>query len=197
MKDAIEHKGDDTVFFENLFREYYQRLCLYACVYVHNPDDAEGIVKDVFIKMWENRKTIEIRTTQTGYLYAAVRNHCINFLEREKKKHRDIMLKLPEDISFSVISDTYDISDEIAARELEERIKELIEVLPQQCREIFIMSRFDNMPYDQIAQALNITSGTVKTQIFRALNKIRLGLSGYLTVIVLIVKCFTGNCFKM
>ena len=176
----------DVISFESLFREYYQRLCTYACMFIRDPDEAEGIVKDVFLKIWENWQTIDIRTSQAGYLYTAVRNNCINFLGRELKKRQEILIKLPEDISFTVASNTYDISDELSARELEMRIKQLIDDLPQHCREIFIMSRFDDLSYEQISQILNITTGTVKTQIFRALNKIRAGISDYLTAIVVI-----------
>jgi RNA polymerase sigma-70 factor (ECF subfamily) len=169
--------------FEALFRDYYQRLCLYACTYVHDPDDAEGIVKDIFVKLWEERETIDIKTSQISYLYTAVRNQCINFIQREQKNWRERITGLSDDIS---VSDDSDPSGELIARELEERIAQLVDALPPQCREIFMMSRYDNLSHEQIAQALNVSTGTIKTQIFRALNKIRAGLSDYLPTIAVI-----------
>jgi RNA polymerase sigma-70 factor (ECF subfamily) len=181
---SIHSKSTDNLqSFEALFRNYYQRLCLYACTFVRHQDDAEGIVKDVFVKLWEERETIDIQTSLTGYLYAAVHNQCLNFIQRNRKNWRERMTGLSDDISFS---DGFNPSDELIARELEERIARLVDTLPPQCREIFMMSRYDNLSHEQIAQALNVTTGTIKTQIFRALNKLRAGLSDYLPTLAVI-----------
>ncbi len=175
--DSICEGDKDS--FEELFKFYYNRLCSYAHSIVYQPDDAESIVKDVFVKMWEEREKIRIETSQAGYLYAAVRYKCINFSQRGWKKQKNI-IGLTDEMSQEIFaSGTPDASEYLMAKELEERVTQLVETLPPQCREIFQLSRIDELSYEEIAQILGISVGTVKTQIFRALAKIRVGLIDY------------------
>jgi RNA polymerase sigma-70 factor (ECF subfamily) len=152
---------------------------------VNHPDDAEGIVKDVFLRCWEDRGKIQINTSQTAYLYAAVRNSCFNYIKREQEKRHRLTHIFSEQAV--CIPDEVDISDQLAALELENRIAELVAALPTQCRTIFKMSRYEEMSYDEIADTLGISKGTVKTQMFRALSRIKAGIADYLTLIALLI----------
>ncbi|MDR1673340.1 MAG: RNA polymerase sigma-70 factor [Bacteroidales bacterium] len=166
-------------YFEILFRNYYERLCRYACTYVRQEDTAEGIVKDVFVTLWEEWETIDVKTSYSGYLYAAVRNGCINYLQRDRKRHGEVTA-LSDDMPLPA---GVDAAEELIARELEEQIAQLVDALPSGCRDIFKMSRYDNLSYGQIAEVLDVSVGTVKTQIFRALEKLRKGLADYLVML--------------
>ncbi|WP_423128759.1 RNA polymerase sigma-70 factor [Gaoshiqia sp. Z1-71] len=171
--------------FEILFRTYYKRLCAYAVSFVSQNDLAEDIVTDVFLKLWERRETLDISESVSSYLFRSVKNACINYLNREKSRKHTIS---ENEISWLNLKINYPVSDkyplsELIGRELEEKIREEIEKLPEQCREIFYLSRFEELSHKQIAEKLGISENTVKVQIYRALTKLRSGLKHYLPVI--------------
>ncbi len=172
----------DKKSFEILFRTYYNRLCAYAISFVSRNDVAEDIVIDVFLKFWERRESLQITDSVSFYLFQAVKNSCINYLNREKYRKLTVsenevkLLKLKTDYS---ISDKYPLTD-LIGRELEEKIRQEIEKLPEQCRQIFCLSRFEDLPHKEIAKKLGISENTVKVQIYRALVKLRNELKYYL-----------------
>lgn len=173
--------------FEVLFRSYYRRLCAYAASFVSQNDLAEDIVADVFMKLWEKRETLVISESVSSYLFRSVKNACINYLTREKNRKSTISENEISWLNLKIkypVSDTYPLSD-LIGRELEEKIRTEIEKLPQQCREIFFMSRFEDLSHKQIAEKLGISENTVKVQIYRALIKLRTGLKHYLPIIFL------------
>ena len=179
-------KGNKKAF-EILFRTYYQRLCAYAVSFVSQNDVAEDIVTEVFLKLWEKRETLNINDSVSSYLFRAVKNACINFLTREKTKLHTIS---ENEVNLLNLKIKYPISDNIPLtdlieEELAERIKEEIEKLPDQCREIFYLSRFEKLSHKEIAKKLGISENTVKVQIYRALIKLRSGLKHYLPIILL------------
>jgi RNA polymerase sigma-70 factor (ECF subfamily) len=179
-------KGDKKGF-EILFKTYYKRLCAYAVSFVSQNDLAEDLVTDVFLRMWEKKEAISITGSVSSYLFKSVKNSCINYLSREKS--RKLMVSENEvnllDLKMKyTISDKYPLSD-LIGHELEEKIRMEIEKLPDQCREIFYLSRFEELSHKKIADRLGISENTVKVQIYRALIKLRKGLKDYLPIIIL------------
>ncbi len=173
--------------FEILFRTYYKRLCAYAASFVSQNDIAEDIVTEVFLKLWEKRGSIAITISISSYLFQSVKNSCINYLTREKSRKQ--MVSENEINLFNIkiqyqLSDKYPLSD-IIGHELEEKIKNEIEKLPEQCSQIFYLSRFEELSHRQIAEKLGISENTVKVQIYRALIKLRKGLKDYLPIIII------------
>ncbi len=172
---------------EILFRTYYKRMCAYAVSFVSQNDLAEDIVAEVFLNIWEKRDTLNITESVSAYLFRAVKNSCINYLNREKSRRRTISENEVNLLNLKInypISDKYPLSDLINV-ELEEKIKAEIEKLPEQCREIFYLSRFEELSHKEIAEKLGISENTVKVQIYRALVKLRAGLRYYLPIILL------------
>jgi len=165
--------------FELVFKTYYPRLCTYAFHYTKQLEVAEDLVKDIFVHLWEKKEKLNIKTSLSGYLFRSVHNSCINYLNREKIIHKtysfeefpalELKMKQP-------LSPDYPIAH-FLAREMENQIIAEIDKLPDQCREIFKLSRFEGLSHKKIAEKLNISENTVKTQIFRALKKIRQSLS--------------------
>lgn len=161
--------------FELVFKTYYKRLCTYAFDYTKQLETAEDLVKDFFLNFWFNREKLEIKTSLSGYLFRSVHNLCINYLEREKKKNLEtpaenlylIELKLKQPLT-----QDYPIGN-LLASEMEDQIMTAIERLPEQCREIFKLSRFDELSHKKIAEKLSISENTVKVQIYRALQKLK------------------------
>ena len=164
--------------FELVFRTYYSRLCTFAFGYTKQIETAQDLVKDTFVYFWTNRDKLEIKTSLSGYLFCAVRNSCINYLQRDKNRNN---LSIEEITRLSIkicepLSDDYP-AGKILASELEEQIYSEIEKLPESCKEIFKLSRFENLSHKQIAEKLNISENTVKVQIYRALKNIKKALS--------------------
>lgn len=170
--------GDITAF-EMLFRTYYQPLCTYAYSFLQDKENAEEIVQSTFLLVWEKRETLEIRTSVRPYLYAMVRNACLNVLKHEKIKQRHAGEKIA-----SAERGHDPVSHAIAAIELEQRIKVAMEELPEQCRLVFKLSRFEELKYAEIATQLNISVKTVENHMGKALRMMREQLKDYLPLIL-------------
>jgi len=173
--------------FEILFRTYYKRLCAYAVSFVSLNEIAEDIVTDVFLKMWEKREDLVITESVTSYLFRAVKNSCINYLEREKNRKQTVSENEVNLLNLKIrypISDSYPLSD-LIGQELERKINFEIKKLPEQCAEIFRLSRMEELSHKEIADKLGISENTVKVQIYRALIKLRSGLEDYLPILIL------------
>lgn len=173
LVDSIRRGNSKS--FELVFKTYYPRLCTYAYDYTRQLEAAEDLVKDFFLHFWNHREQLEIKTSLSGYLFRAVHNQCVNYLQRQKK----LKVEVPSDNLCMIelklkrpYSADYPIGN-LLARETEAQILQAIENLPQQCREIFKLSRFEELSYKKIAEQLNISECTVKVQIYRALKKIR------------------------
>jgi len=184
LKSILEGRKEG---FEILFRTYYKRLCAYALSFVSQNDLAEDLVIDVFSKLWEKREMLNITDSVSSYLFRSVKNSCINYLNREKSRKYTIsenevnLLNLKMEYT---ISDKYPLAD-LIGKELEEKIRTEVERLPVQCREIFHLSRFEELSHKEIAKKLGISENTVKVQIYRALVKLRKELKDYLPIIFL------------
>jgi len=160
----------DVKAFEGLFKLYYSGLTIFANRFVNDIDAAEEIVSDVFAMLWEHGHEIEFKTTIKSYLFKSVQNRCLNYL-----KHQKI-----ENLYISYLERTKTLNDVLFAaessyleKETAQQINLALENLPEKCRQIFIMSRFDHMKYKDIAKELNLAPKTVERQISIALDKLR------------------------
>ncbi len=178
-------KAGQITAFEMLFRTYYQPLCSYAYTFVQDKDEAEEIVQSTFISLWEKKETLEIRTAVRPYLYAMVRNACLNVLKHEKvkKEHAAVQLAMGERSSDSV-------ARMVMASELETRIYEAMDTLPEQCRLVFKLSRFEELKYSEIAEHLNISIKTVENHMGKALKLMREQLREYLPLLIILMNGF-------
>ncbi len=154
--------GDETAF-ELVFKNYYPHLVLLAQKYLGDKDLSESIVQSVFVKMWEKRREIEIRSLK-GFLVVAVRNKCTNEL-----KHQQVVRE------YEKVSDAKEEAVWMTFNEnvYLQRINHVIEELPEQRRRIFKMSRMDGLKYREIAEKLNISPKTVEVQMGKALKYLR------------------------
>ena len=176
--------GDITAF-EMLFRTYYQPLCRYAYSFLQDKEGAEEIVQSTFLMVWEKRDTLAIRTSVKPYLYAMVRNACLNVLKHEKIKQKHAGEEL------AVADRSYDsVSQMVASNELEYKIKAALERLPEQCRMVFKLSRFEELKYAEIAEQLNISVKTVENHMGKALKIMREQLKDYLPLIMVFLNGF-------
>jgi RNA polymerase sigma-70 factor, ECF subfamily len=178
-------KAGDITAFEMLFRTYYQPLCNYAYTFVQDKDEAEEIVQSTFMSLWEKKETLEIRTAVKPYLYAMVRNACLNVIKHQKvkKQHAEVELAMGERSVESV-------ARTVMAGELETRIYEAMDALPEQCRLVFKLSRFEELKYAEIAEHLNISVKTVENHMGKALRIMREQLRDYLPLLIVLLNGF-------
>lgn len=160
-------KTGDQKAFEQLFHRYYPFLCLRATQLVKNADDAQEIVQELFVKLWEKRGETEIETSVKNYLSRAVKNQCLNFIKHNqiKNEHARRFLAEPESIPSE--------EDFWARAELLKTIEESLAKLPEKRREIFRLSREEGLKYREIAEKLNISVKTVETQMGLAIKTLR------------------------
>jgi RNA polymerase sigma-70 factor, ECF subfamily len=178
-------KTGDITAFEMLFRSYYQPLCNYAYTFVQDRDEAEEIVQTTFLSVWEKRNALDIRTGFKPYIYAMVRNACLNLIKHEKIKQLHVQGELAV-AERSVES----VSRTVMAAELETRIQSAMEKLPEQCRLVFKLSRFEELKYAEIAEQLNISVKTVENQMGKALKIMREQLAEYLPILIVLMSGF-------
>ncbi|RYU97174.1 RNA polymerase sigma-70 factor [Emticicia agri] len=174
-------QGNERIF-ETIFRKYYQSLCNYANSMLKEMDEAEEIVQNLFSGIWEKRAELEISISLKSYLYRAVHNHCLNRI-----KHLKIREEYQQYASNYHENSYESVGQSVMKNELERRIEEAIEKLPEQCRLIFRLSRFEELKYHEIAEKLGISPKTVENQIGKALKILRTDLAEYLPLIVLLI----------
>ncbi len=167
---------NDEGFLELLYPEYFVPLCNYAFVFLKSRELAEDVVHETIIKIWENRETIRIMGSFRAYLYRAVHNNCINTLRETEAFSR--LLKRAADQIFNrnaLITKNLDpyFLQEMYAADFEKDFNEAFNELPDQCREIFRLNRFEYLSYKEIAERMNISVNTVKTQMKRAIAKLK------------------------
>ena len=183
LEEAIWKKlqKKDLETFERYYREHYKSFFLIACKYLKDSLQAEEIVNDVFLKIWEDGKNIVIESSLKSYLYKAVINRCINTLNKNKREsdHRsDINLFRDEGYEMQLIEEN----------ELKIKLFAAIDQLPDQCRKVFEMSRFDELKQQEIADKLGISIKTVKNHITIALKQLgKVILSFMLTVVLFFI----------
>lgn len=178
-------KAGDLTAFEMLFRTYYQPLCNYAFTFVQDRDEAEEIVQSTFLNIWEKRENLSIHTGVKPYLYAMVRNACLNVIKHEKIKQQHVAMEMAvAERSIESVART------VMASELETRIYRAMDQLPEQCRLIFKLSRFEELKYAEIAEQLDISIKTVENQMGKALRIMREHLKDYLPLLIILMNGF-------
>lgn len=173
--------------FEYIFRTYYTSLCKYAKEILKDPQQAEDVVINLFATVWDDRKLLNIHTSIGSYLYRSTYNACLNVLRKKKieNKYRDYFIHHAD---FSRTHDygslSYPLSG-IIENEMEIKVNKVIDDLPPQCKKIFLMSRVDDYSHKEIAEKLDLSVNTVKSQIMNALKKINANLKKILTFLPL------------
>lgn len=179
LLEAIR-EGDETAF-EMIFKEYYQALCRYANSFLSDRDEAEEIVQNSFLSIWEKRSSITITTSLKAYLYQTIRNRCLNVIKHEKIKKQHVEHETVMRVNHHTAT-----SDTVLVNELEQKIYVAMQALPEQCRLVFKLSRFEELKYQEIADQLDISIKTVENQIGKALRIMREQLRDYLPIILLL-----------
>ncbi len=160
-------KKDNQQALEQLFQKYYFNLCLYAKKYVVCSDLAEEVVADVFFKIWQSRKTLQINTSLKSYLFVATKNLSINVVNKVKSDY--LKREIHETSSdFSHLN----TDESLHYNEVKTQIDQIIDELPPQRKIIFKLNRIDGLKYKEIAEKLGISVSTVQKQMIEAIKHI-------------------------
>ncbi|MCW0482068.1 RNA polymerase sigma factor [Gaoshiqia sediminis] len=158
-------RDDDYFSYNQLFMRYYARLCAFVYEYLQDEAVAEDLIQDLFLKLWAERKRIEIRERVISYLYKASRNAALNHLRSEKNRQKAInTLPLTE----SQPEDEFTDFDEFVVQ-----LQACIDELPDRSKQVFVMSRIDGFKLAEISEKLGISVKTIKNQIWKSMQYLR------------------------
>jgi len=164
--------------FEQVFKEHYKRLHAYAITILKDEVMGEEMVQQVFLKLWESGGMAQINGSVTGYLYRAVHNACLNHIKHQKVKQAYHHYVTTQQQHAATV-------ETLTVKELQVRIDQALNDLPEQCRTIFQMSRFEQLKYQEIADRLQLSVKTVENQMGKALRILREKLSDYLPTVLI------------
>jgi len=163
----------DADAYKRLFVRYYSPLVEYAAHFISD-EDAEELVQELMLYIWENREELVIETSLKSYLFTAVRFRCLSAIKK-RRYHERI-----HGLIYEKIKDQFDDPDYYLANELAENIRKAVGELPETYRETFILSRFGERTNAQIAEELAVSVKTVEYRIRQSLNILRIKLKDYL-----------------
>jgi RNA polymerase sigma-70 factor (ECF subfamily) len=175
-------KNGDHKTFENIFYTFFSRLMTYSKEYVIDLEAAREIVQDSFVKLWENRQQLNDNSNISAFLFTLVRNSSLNYLRQmiTRKKYIEYSQYKYHQYLLNYTALLDDSAENLLYRELEEKIKDVIEQLPEKCKTVFELSRLNNLKHKEIASKLNISVKTVENHIAEALRRIHVQLEEYL-----------------
>lgn len=159
---------DDQQAFKQFYQLLFFRLYQFAYTYVHSKENAEEVVNDVFLTLWQKRKTLNSISNINVYLYVAVKNVSLNYL---RKNTQTISLSM-DDLTVHHIHLVPNPESVLISRELQLRIRQAIDQLPPRCKIIFKLIKEDKLSYKEVATILKISVKTVDTQVYIALKKL-------------------------
>ncbi len=176
--DGLEQFSiSDLASFETLFRQYYQMLCTYAYRFVNDTDTAEEIVQELFYKIWEKREELQIHVSVKSYLFSAVHNRCLKFIEHKNVEARYRNYYLQHESEVDTENHTHS-----NVGELQVIIDQTLDSLPERCGRIFRLNRFEGLKYHEIALKLSISIKTVEANMGKALKMLRKNLKDYVEI---------------
>lgn len=180
--ESQQQETDFDKLFAEIYSKHYNELCIYAQRFLKDNDESEEIVQEIIFKLWEQREQLETVKSLRSYLYRSVHNRCINYIKhlQHKNKYSDkawIEMKKIE----------LEAAEEYNNKELEEKMNIAIDGLPQRCKEVFQLSRFEGKKNKEISEHLGISVKAVEANITRALTTLRENLNKYLKVEMVII----------
>lgn len=149
---------------EKIFKEFYAPLCNYAVKIINDTGQAEDIVQELFVQLWENQKLEKIENPER-FLLRSVKFKCIDFIRKSKRQHTELRENIPDENSF----ETTTLNEE----DVEPLLHYFASKLPPKTQKVFLLSRTSGLTYAQIADELNIAVKTVEAHQTKALKIMR------------------------
>lgn len=167
---SLIREGDDQAF-EKLFHEYYQSLTRFAWRYVESKAIAEELVQDLFLEIWEKRKTWEPFGKLRPCLYRIIKQKCLNHLKHSKIKRTYDKIWMDDWTTTTFWPEDADKDEEI--KRIITSLNQAVELLPHRSKMIYKLHKTDGLTYSEIAEVMEISQKTVESQMSRALKILR------------------------
>jgi RNA polymerase sigma-70 factor (ECF subfamily) len=171
---------NDVQAFNELYNLYSRRIFGFAYGFLRSKEEAEGIVQEVFVKIWETRNNLRSDLSFSWFLFTIARNLILN-----KLQHHQYEMRYQKDFLAETSGDDNNTEEQVFYRDMSDHINNLIMELPPKRKEIFLLSRFEGLSYQEISEKLNISVKTVEVQISLALKYIRARIKKITPVILL------------
>ncbi len=169
--------------FVDIYTKYYDALLNYADRLLNDVETARDVVQQVYYKIWENRATLNISLSVKAYLFRSVYHGSLNTLAHRKNIQKYEQEQL-SDFYFSTIIQSPEAEETLWKSDIEEAIQEAITVLPEKCREVFVLSKIEGLKNREIAEKLGISEKTVERHMSIALSKLRDELDWLLQIVL-------------
>jgi len=183
--DLVAVRNGEKQAFDSVYIEFSDMLYHLCLQYVNDKSAAEEIVQDAFVKLWEVREGVRDDLSIRNYLYTITKNNCLMHLRKEQTINRNIKELKYIEMQFNYEAMTAMADDIVQFDELKERMDEAIEALPDKLKDVFLLSRVEELKYREIAEQLDISVKTVEARISKALTILRTELKDYLPIIYL------------
>jgi RNA polymerase sigma-70 factor (ECF subfamily) len=168
-------KKADPDMFTEIFSVYYRDMVLFAYGIIHEREESEEIVQDVFVRLWEDHEKLDISVSLKSYLLKSIQNKCIDWLRHKKVMSHHNAYVAENSLLFETDTENY-----VLYSELEDLIEKAIDSLPEDIRQTFELSRFDGFKYHEIAEKLDVSVRTIEVRISKALKLLRDSLHDFL-----------------
>lgn len=168
--------------FNEIYERFWLKLFVVAAKRIRSRDDAKDIVQDLFISLWLKRESLEIHASLSAYLFTAIKYRIINHIESNIVRGSYL-----ESLSKALVDYDNSTHETIIKRDLEQFISSGIDQLSPKVKEVFVLSRKENLSIDEIAQRLNLSDQTVKNQISKAIKMLRIHLSDFSATLPFII----------
>jgi len=168
--------------FTEIYNRYWEKMASYAVRLTKSEEEAADIVQEIFVSLWNRRTTLTVKSTLGAYLIRSTRNLCLRYIERNINTS-DFLDKITE----QAVDNSLNIEESISLKELQDNIDLGIAKLPKKMREVYLLSRDEQLSYREIAEKLNIAEGTVKKQVSNALKIIADSLNGKLSATMMAI----------
>ena len=189
MKDIIlyndeelmqEIKADNMFAFDILYKKYSKKLYKFGYSILKSQEDAENLIQDVYLNTWENRHKVEKDYSVKSYLFSTAYNSAISIIRRKARESQFI-----EYLKSLQITNEEPVNVALEYNELTNKLNEIIKLLPQRQKEVYLLHRVDGLKYSEIAERLNISVNTIENHMSRALKTIREKLGNYSFIVIL------------
>lgn len=178
QEDIIKRlKADDRTALKELFDAQYLQVCRVISRLVRDKATTEDLAQEVFIRFWNKRHSINITSSIPAYIRRMATNEALGYLRSKKNFDSD------ENVLLQTNDPAQNVEQQLLQGELEGNIKSAINELPPKCRTVFILSRFEDLTYAEIAERMEISVKTVENQMGRALRLLRQKLKSYLSLL--------------
>lgn len=190
MKTIDLNSSKENLAFEEIYLSYFSKMKYFAKEYVISDEEAENIVQDVFLELWEKREMISMHLNIIAYLFTTIKNKCLNHL-RHQTVVQEAATHLQEEYAITLKMNLDSLaaldSDIFSDQDVEAIIAHALDSLSEKCRQIFIMSKIEGKKQKQIADELDISINTVETQMGIAYKKLRQELKNYYPIFLFLL----------